>query len=33
MKVGETVVVRFGNGGDSGFIEEVVGSELELVTR
>jgi hypothetical protein len=33
MKVGETVVVRFSDGRNSGFIEEVVASELELVAR
>jgi len=33
MKVSETVVVRLSDGKNSGFIEEVVGSELELVER
>jgi hypothetical protein len=33
MKVSETVVVRLSDGRNSGFIEEVVGSELELVER
>jgi len=33
LKVGETVVVRLSDGGNSGFIKEVVGSELELVER
>jgi hypothetical protein len=33
MKVGATVVVRFSDGRNSGFIEEVVGSKPELVAR
>jgi hypothetical protein len=32
-EVGETAVVRFSDGGNSGFTEEVVGSELELIVR
>jgi hypothetical protein len=33
MKVGETVVARFSDGRNSRFLEEVVGSELELLAR